>query len=811
MEDFEDTEFVASEHDRLISAVSKLDKTQHITEPTRNEPTILNSEFNLVKRSSKLKIHNVVKILGDTAGHVKTSKKLLKTQTDSKVLPKPLEKPQVEKIKRATGYTQTKKKVGRWDPVVARNRTVDFVSLPLKQVPSKLQSTNEFLSKLKAKSDLELALDEIDPPIEMEKEEEEEPLYPMSYEEMVEHRQHLAKLRAQESYKAAKAKRQSKIKSKKYHRVLKKERLKKQLKEFEDLQKTNPEEALQKLEAIEKSRALERHTLRHKNTGKWAKNKMIRAKYDKEARQQIAEQLAVSRSLTQKTKDVESSDDDEDNNEVIPDLALTQDPMNPWMMQQKDKSNVDAEFNFGYKKYLQGKGLKQKEDSDSEDDKTFDDNQNDTVDELPNNQLLTLKERINKLVQEAEGENYDNLNGEEDNKNPVSSAEVTEKPHGNVNEKAKHKNMLDMDISTQQNKNSQTKKSRKNKNTLKMEVVKAKKPKKENLVATSTWTVESVTDKQKDNYKEEMLEAFESLENELAQKVEQKLKSLRKNIENVKKLTESMDKNKKKGQKKSQIDNIEYLKLRNKIPKVIIDEELIETTSKSIPEIVENNAKPIPEVTMAEEEPKSKDDNIDPSTFIEVKPKFLNTMLPGDQNEFDELDDDEQVVPRVNIEEVFEEDDVVASFRKEKEDEINKDKPEEINLTLPGWGAWGGKGVKAPKRKKNRFISKPIPEIPRRDDNKGDIIIKEYKDPKLGLHKVKELPYPFRSVRDYEASIRLPLGNTFIPEKAHKKLIKPSVITKAGMIIEPMDEDELLTKKHRNFKNEAVIKIINKD
>lgn len=67
-----------------------------------------------------------------------------------------------------------------------------------------------------------------------------------------------------------------------YFSVLKKERLKLQLKEFEELQKTDPEEALKKLESIEKARALERHTLRHKNTGKWAKNLLIRAKYDKD-------------------------------------------------------------------------------------------------------------------------------------------------------------------------------------------------------------------------------------------------------------------------------------------------------------------------------------------------------------------------------------------------------------------------------------------------------------------------------------------------------------------------------------------------
>jgi hypothetical protein len=65
-------------------------------------------------------------------------------------------------------------------------------------------------------------------------------------------------------------------------RILKKEKLKLQLKEFEELKKKNPEEALEKLEALEKARALERHTLRHKSTGKWAKNKLIRAKYDKD-------------------------------------------------------------------------------------------------------------------------------------------------------------------------------------------------------------------------------------------------------------------------------------------------------------------------------------------------------------------------------------------------------------------------------------------------------------------------------------------------------------------------------------------------
>lgn len=218
MEDHDDGEYVASEHDRLVSAITKLDKTQHITEPTRNEPTNQNSEFNLIKWSNKLNLDNVIKVLEDTAKNVKIGKKLKKTQDAKKILPKPLEKPQAERIKRSTGYEQTKKKVGRWDSVVARNRTVDFVSFPIKTSSNKLQPTDVFLSKLKLKSSLEKELEEVDPQPEVEMQEEDEPIYPMSYQEMLEHRENLAKFRAQQSYKAAKAKRQSKIKSKKYHR-----------------------------------------------------------------------------------------------------------------------------------------------------------------------------------------------------------------------------------------------------------------------------------------------------------------------------------------------------------------------------------------------------------------------------------------------------------------------------------------------------------------------------------------------------------------------------------------------------------------
>lgn len=42
--------------------------------------------------------------------------------------------------------------------------------------------------------------------------------------------------------------------------------------------------------------------------------------------------------------------------------------------------------------------------------------------------------------------------------------------------------------------------------------------------------------------------------------------------------------------------------------------------------------------------------------------------------------------------------------RAEKEAIIDKDTPKDIDLTLPGWGSWGGPGIKVTKRKRKRFV-----------------------------------------------------------------------------------------------------------
>ena len=62
---------------------------------------------------------------------------------------------------------------------------------------------------------------------------------------------------------------------------------------------------------------------------------------------------------------------------------------------------------------------------------------------------------------------------------------------------------------------------------------------------------------------------------------------------------------------------------------------------------------------------------------------------------------------------------------------------------------------------------------------------------------MNELPFPFTSVKDFEASVRAPISNTFIPESAHRKLIKPPVRTKMGAVITPMDKDVLVKRQKK--------------
>nr|CAG4650265.1 EOG090X08JJ [Sida crystallina] len=182
----------------------------------------------------------------------------------------------------------------------------------------------------------------------------------------------------------------------------------------------------------------------------------------------------------------------------------------------------------------------------------------------------------------------------------------------------------------------------------------------------------------------------------------------------------------------------------------------------------------------------------------------LSSSVPATEEGAEEEEgDDGDAQRRMTIAEAFADEDVMAEFREEKRQIVESSAPKAVDLTLPGWGDWGGSGLKVSRRKKKRFIIKAPPAAPRRDDNRGHLIINEEANAAIRSRQVSELPFPFRSVGAFESVIRAPVTATFIPETAVRKLAEPKVVTKMGTVIEPMTEDAIVKSAHHEPPEDA--------
>ena len=223
----------------------------------------------------------------------------------------------------------------------------------------------------------------------------------------------------------------------------------------------------------------------------------------------------------------------------------------------------------------------------------------------------------------------------------------------------------------------------------------------------------------------------------------------------------------------------------------VIDEELIETNQRSSE--VENKDLDILKSVLTRKckTINSSDKEIKPKKKIS-KPVILKSSVPDSVTveEDNELNDENSLLR----EEAFRDDNAIDEFMKDKKEAIEKDQPKDVDLSLQGWGSWGGYGIGPNKKKQERFTVKYSQSLHRKDKDKINVIINESSNNKLKKHLVSELPFPFKTVKDFEASIRAPIGSTFVPENAFRRMIKPSVTTKLGTIIEPMTEDVLLKK-----------------
>lgn len=431
-----------------------------------------------------------------------------------------------------------------------------------------------------------------------------------------------------------------------------------------------------------------------------------------QSRQVLAQQLAISRELTQKLKP-NDSDSENDNMEYKEVIEINKsDDVNPWVNGIKPDKEV-KDFVSGFRKYWQ-----------------------------EHNQNIVNKDNIE----------FDDIK---------KVKETQEDPK----------------VSPEKMKLSKQKKLRRN---LKKEKVINIMPV-NSTSSTSDWQVTIIKNETKDN--DDVEKIFENLENKLSKKIKNKygkVKEIAKEEKNKLKRIKSK-------RKMSKMD----LTMKPISQKQIIDEALVESTMNMNEDDQEKSVESFQNIkNLNVDENTDVPIDINPNTFMQVETTNLASAIP----DISVPDDNEEVFgeQRDLILEAFEDDDIAEDFRKDKQMVVDEDTPKDIDVTLPGWGSWAGTGIKPNKK---RLILKMPPAPVRKDQNKGSLIINEKANLKIKPLLVSEVPFPFKTVKDYEASVRGPIGNTFVPERSFKKLIEPNITTKMGAIIEPITKSILMGQK----------------
>uniref|UniRef100_A0A3Q2ZKT6 UTP14C small subunit processome component n=1 Tax=Kryptolebias marmoratus TaxID=37003 RepID=A0A3Q2ZKT6_KRYMA len=664
----EDEEENERKHQKLLEAISALGgKKKSLGE--RSEAATHMSEFTVSAEgeADRVQLSDLIGTVETTpAVSAKSRKQLKDLQRSRRTVKCPLSKQETQRIQRDLAFQKAASEVSRWNSIITQNRRAEQLLFPLNPEPSGPRPMERVVTGWKAHTPLEQEIFALlsankqpvhDPVLTPA---EEASVRAMSLEEAKIRRAELQKARALQSYYESKAHREKKIKSKKYHRVQNKAKRKDHLKNFEEMVKTDPEAALEELRKLELARMQERMSLKHQNSGKWAKSRAIMAKYDEGARKAMQQQLEVNKELTQKLvtslKSEEEEEEDEEgaeDGELLPDFVnvAEQDVSNPWMRGKLPKE--------------------------------------------PTERKTSSTEGVTVVAAEEEEE--------EEEEEPEEEVLLRE-----LDSRRKRREAQESDTA-----------------------------------AVVPQIFRGLTKDQK---------APEADFNEASTQLEEGLIRIR-SVEDA----------------------------------------------EGLPE--EDAAEP-PQAAPSEH-PLSSEQQVGPSRkrkkgieLMEVLTKEMKAIKVPLAPTI--MDSEDQLDQRGLIKEAFAGDDVISDFIREKRKHEEAGKPKVVDLTLPGWGEWGGLGLKPTNRKRRRFRTKAPPPPPRRDQRLPSVIISEKRNGAIGPHQVSSLPFPFEDHAQFESCMRAPLGRTWNTERTVKKVTKPRVLTRLGAIIEPMAEEELLKDQKKN-------------
>uniref|UniRef100_A0A5F8HA55 UTP14C small subunit processome component n=1 Tax=Monodelphis domestica TaxID=13616 RepID=A0A5F8HA55_MONDO len=683
----EDEEAIDGErnHQKLLEKIGYLDGKNRLAE--RSEASLQVSEFSVSNEGTGEQL-DLAELLGPikSSSSMGTVKKQLKKVKNKKTVDLPLSKEERERISREAAYNKISQDMTKWDPVVLKNRRAAQLVFPLEQDGVLENCIGEVLGSWKARTPLEKEIfnllhqnkqpltDPLLTPVEKES------LKAMSLEEAKQRRAELQKARALQSYYEARARREKKIKSKKFHKVLKKRNDKKILKNFEELRKVDPTSALEELAKMERARIQERMSLKHQNKGKWAKSKVIMAKYDLEARKAMQEQLLKNKELTQKLKvpsDSEHDEDAEEENGLIPDIVnevqISTDGPNPWMQRNHGITTKTPP--------IQKEPLSSEE-SELEEDEKANEEEEALLQELIERRSLRKGSEVDQAPRRTE----------ETEEVLAELRTLSEQ----INKKAKKRQDGEQSVNSS-----------------------------------------SAVSKEPSIQREEQ---------------------------------PSLDERPERVQTMEALDTLG-------LDEAVQEQKVLEPEQEHRPSKQKSPLK------------KKKEPMAALHTIISGKTHQANPLSAPIVVE--EEDCDEDATQRQIIKEAFAGDDVIADFQKDKLEAEKASKPKEIDLSLPGWGQWGGPGLVISARKRRRFLVKAPKGSARKDQCLPNVVISEKRNIQAAAHQVNVLPFPFTHQGQFEETIKVPVGATWNTQRAFQKLTAPRIVTRPGYIIEPIKEKDV--------------------
>ncbi|WOL01312.1 hypothetical protein Cni_G10028 [Canna indica] len=683
------------------------------------------SDFQGESSDGRISIHDLLDPLHGKPGYSSLRKRLTQLEKKPMTVQAPLPKVEREKLERKVAYEHSKKDMTQWEPLVKRNREAPTLYFG-EDVNLGYSTVGAIAAEFEPRTEFEkkMALLVRDPEVvEAHKKDGARllELNKISIEDQKDRQNQLAKMRSLLFRHEMKAKHIKKIKSKTYHRILKRERLKAPSAEVEMDLEAAKEIAMKQ----EFKRAEERMTLKHKNRSKWAKRILKRGLtvQDEGTRAAIAEQLNQHALLTRKMnsiKDTSSSDESSDDDDSA------DDELSPGMKKERALKLINK---------AKENTLKALEDGD----------------ELPKSGVFALpfmerglKKRQVAIEEEARLalQEYDASLGQletgDDVESPKSVKVSGRKVFGPPKDKPQQSSKRMESYNVGRSSDSE-----------------------DDFVSS-----DHADDGQEVNNHSQELHLGAAFHDDS----ENAHQSLFNSFDDIVKEP---------GPKTT----YEVAIFASDSWKKMKDENVVDDGNMKV--VAVQNVEKLGQGGKSEE--------VDQDSGDDSEEKMVDGFLSSSSKHDNELLSQADL-----LHSAFAGDDVEAEFEKDKMEILDEENPEpEKPVLIPGWGQWTHiqqkKGLPSwmlkehenAKRKRDEALQK------RKDANLKHLIISEKIDKKAEKLLVKSLPFPYTSKEVYEQSIRMPIGPEYNPAITAGALTRPMIVKKAGVIIKPIQYEEV--------------------